>query len=336
MQAIVESEHGSPEVLRVSQVPVPEPGPGQALLKVAAAGINQADIAQRRGFYPPPPRASSIYGLEVSGVIEAVGPGMDTALEGEQRVALLAGGGYAEYVAVDLAHTLPLPAGVSLLDAAGLIEVAATVYSNLVLTLGAGADPQTNQGASLLVHGGTGGIGTHAIELARALGLTVFATAGTDEKCDYVRSLGAHAINYRTENFRQIVRQATEERGVDYILDVVGGSYLQENIKTLALGGSIAVIGLQGGAKGELNLGYMLPRRLSVHATSLRSRSAEDKARIVAGVHRVVWPLIESGAISIHTDSVIPLEQAARAHARLESGAHRGKILLVPDTSAHD
>ncbi|MFW0180048.1 NAD(P)H-quinone oxidoreductase [Rothia sp. P5766] len=336
MQAIVESEHGSPEVLCVSQVPVPEPGPGQVLLKVAAAGINQADLAQRRGFYPPPPGASSIYGLEVSGVIEAVGPGVDTALVGEPRVALLAGGGYAQYVAVDLAHTLPLPAGVSLGDAAGLIEVAATVYSNLVLTLGVGTSPQTNQGASLLIHGGTGGIGTHAIELAQALGLTVFATAGTDEKCDYVQSLGAHPINYRTENFRQIVRQATEERGANYILDVVGGSYLEENIKTLALDGSLAVIGLQGGAKGELNLGYMLPRRLSLHATSLRSRSADDKARIVDGVHRLVWPLIESGAISLHTDSVFPLEQAAQAHARLESGAHRGKILLVPDASAHD
>lgn len=330
MRAIVESEHGEPEVLRVSQVPVPAPGPGQVLLKVAAAGINQADVAQRRGFYPPPPGASSIYGLEVSGVVEAVGPGMDTALVGEQRVALLAGGGYAEYVAVDLEHTLPLPVGVSLRDAAGLIEVAATVYSNLVLTLGVGAHPAENKESTLLIHGGTGGIGTHAIELARALGLQVFATAGTDEKCDHVRNLGAHAINYRTENFRQIVRQATEGRGADYILDVVGGNYLEENIKTLAVDGSLAVIGLQGGPKGELNLGYMLPRRLSIHATSLRSRSAADKARIVSGVHRVVWPLLESGAVSIHADSVFPLEQAAHAHAHLEAGAHRGKILLIP------
>lgn len=330
MRAIVETEHGGPEVLSISQVPTPAPEPGQVLLKVAAAGINQADSAQRRGFYPPPPGASSIYGLEVSGVIQAVGARVDTALVGEQRVALLAGGGYAEYVAVNLEHTLPLPAGVSLRDAAGLIEVAATVYSNLVLTLGASTNPADNEGSTLLIHGGTGGIGTHAIELARALGLHVFATAGTDEKCDFVRNLGAHAINYRTENFRQVIRQATENHGANYILDVVGGNYLEENIKTLAPGGSLAVIGLQGGPKAELNLGYMLPRRLSIHATSLRSRSATDKARIVAGVHRVVWPLIESGQIRAHTDSVFPLEQAAQAHAHLDARAHRGKILLVP------
>lgn len=330
MRAIVESEHGNPDVLRVSQVPIPTPEVGQVLLKVAAAGVNQADLVQRQGFYPPPPGASSIYGLEVSGVIEAVGPGMDRTLLGESRIALLAGGGYAEYVAVDLAHTLPVPGGVSLQDAAGLIEVAATVYSNLVLTLGVGTNPADNQGSTLLIHGGTGGIGTHAIECARALGLKVFATAGSNEKCDFVQSLGAHPINYRDENFRQVIRQVTEGRGVDYILDVVGGSYLEENIKTLALDGSLAVIGLQGGPKGVLNLGYMLPRRLSVQATSLRSRSATDKARIVAGVHRVVWPLLESGAIGIHTDSVFPLEQAAQAHVRLEAGKHRGKILLVP------
>lgn len=330
MRAIVETEHGGPEVLSISQIPTPTPQPGQVLLKVAAAGLNQADIVQRRGFYPPPPGASPIYGLEVSGVIETVGADVDPRLVGEKRVALLAGGGYAEYVAVDLAHTLPIPAGVSLLDAAGLIEVAATAYSNLVLTLGANIHPPENKGNSLLVHGGTGGIGTHTIELGQALGLKVFATAGNDEKCNFVRRLGAYAINYRTESFRQIIREVTEERGVDYILDVVGGSYLEENIKTLALGGSLAVIGLQGGPKGELNLGYMLPRRLSVHATSLRSRSAEDKARIVAGVHRVVWPLIGSGAISVHTDSVFPLEHAAQAHEHLETGAHRGKILLVP------
>lgn len=330
MRAILEEEHGGPEVLVVSEQPTPIPGPGQVLLRVATSGVNRADVSQRQGFYPPPPGASSVYGLEVSGTVEAVGEGVDEGYLNLERVALLAGGGYAEYVVVDLAHTLLVPEGVSLQDAAGLIEVAATVYSNLVLTLGVATRPEGNDGKTLLIHGGTGGIGTHAIELARALGLQVFATGGSDEKCDFIRVLGAEAINYRTQDFREVARQLTDGRGVDYILDVVGGAYLEENIKTLAVDGSMAVIGLQGGPKGQLNLGYMLPRRLSVHATSLRSRSAADKARIVDGVGQVVWPLIESGEISIHTSAVFPLDRAPEAHAHLESGEHRGKILLIP------
>ncbi|WP_237199557.1 NAD(P)H-quinone oxidoreductase [Rothia nasimurium] len=330
MRAILEEEHGGPEVLVVSEQPTPTPGPGQVLLRVAASGVNRADVSQRQGFYPPPPGASSVYGLEVSGTVEAVGEGVDEGYLNLERVALLAGGGYAEYVVVDLAHTLPVPEGVSLQDAAGLIEVAATVYSNLVLTLGVAPRPEGNNGKTLLIHGGTGGIGTHAIELTRALGLQVFATGGSDEKCDFIRALGAEAINYRTQDFREAVRRLTDGRGVDYILDVVGGAYLEENIKTLAVDGSMAVIGLQGGPKGQLNLGYMLPRRLSVHATSLRSRSAADKARIVDGVGQVVWPLVESGEISIHTSAVFPLDRAPEAHAHLEAGEHRGKILLIP------
>lgn len=329
MRAIVEGEHGGPEVLVVSEQPVPVPGPGQVLLRVAAAGVNRADLVQRQGFYPPPAGASSIYGLEVSGTVEAVGEGVDREFLNQDRVALLAGGGYAEYVAVDLAHTLPVPAGVSVVDAAGLLEVAATVYSNLVLTLGMATSPGRNAGKTLLVHGGTGGIGTHALEMAQALGVRVFATAGSDEKCEYVRSLGAFAINYRAESFREVVREATAGRGVDYILDVVGGSYLEENIKSLAVGGSVAVIGVQGGSRGQLNLGYMLPRRLSVHATGLRGRDAADKAQIVDAVGRVIWPLIESGAIGLHTSAVFPVERAAAAHARLEAGEHRGKVLLL-------
>ncbi|WP_237201964.1 NAD(P)H-quinone oxidoreductase [Rothia nasimurium] len=329
MRAILEEEHGGPEVLAVSDQPVPTPSWGQVLLKVVAAGVNRADCVQRQGFYPPPPGASSIYGLEVAGVVEALGPGLDESYLGQERVALLAGGGYAEYVAVDLAHTLPVPAGVGLTDAAGLIEVAATVYSNLVLTLGAAESPQANAGKSLLVHGGAGGIGTHAIELGRALGLQVIATAGSDEKCELIRSLGAHAINYRTENFREVTRHLTDGRGVDYLLDMVGGPYLAENIKTLAVGGSMAVIGVQGGPKGELNLGYMIPRRLSVHATSLRSRPAAEKAQIVDAVGRLVWPLVESGQVGVHTSAVFPLEEAGAAHARLESGENTGKILLT-------
>lgn len=329
MRAILEEKHGGPEVLVVTEQPTPEPGPGQVLLTTAAAGINRADVAQRQGNYPPLPGASAIYGLEAAGVVEALGEGVDEAFLNQERVALLAGGGYAEYVAVDLNHTLPVPEGVSLEDAAGLIEVAATVYSNLVLTLGMGITPEENDGKTLLVHGGTGGIGTHAIELARALGVQVFATAGSHEKCDYVRELGAEAINYRTQNFRDAVREATGGRGADYLLDVVGGAYLEDNIKTLALEGSMAVIGLQGGPKGQLNLGYMLPRRLSVHATSLRTRAAADKARIVDAVGRLVWPLYESGELTVHTSAVYPLEQAASAHTHLEAGERRGKILLA-------
>ncbi|WP_421084408.1 NAD(P)H-quinone oxidoreductase [Rothia nasimurium] len=330
MRAIVEAEHGGPEVLAVTEQPVPVPSAGQVLIKVAAAGVNRADCVQRQGFYPPPPGASSIYGLEVSGTVEAVGEGVDESLVGQERVALLAGGGYAEYVAVDAAHTLPVPAGVSLTDAAGLIEVASTVYSNLIMTLGAGTTRAANDGKSLLVHGGSGGIGTHALELAHALGLQVIATAGSEEKCDLIRALGAHAINYRTENFREVVRHLTDGRGVNYLLDVVGGPYLAENIKTLAVGGSMAVIGVQGGPKGELNLGYMLSRRLSVHATSLRSRPGAEKAKIVDAVGQLVWPLIEEGEIGIHTSATFPLDDAAAAHARMEGQENTGKILLIP------
>lgn len=330
MRAIREQEHGGPEVLRISREPQPQPTAGQVLLKIAGAGINRADLMQRRGLYPPPPGESDIYGLEAAGIVTELGEGVPAELAGSQRVALLAGGGYAEYVAVDARHTLPLPAGVSVLEAAGLIEVAATVYSNLVLTCGVSENPDDNRGKTLLIHGASGGIGSHAIQLARALGLRVLATAGDTSKCAYAQELGAEAINYRTQDFRQEVREATDGRGVGIILDVVGGTYLEENIKTLATDGHLVTIGLQGGPKGPLNLGYMLPRRLSVHATSLRSRTAEDKARILAGVHRLTWPLVEAGHIGPQLDRTFPLEEAPAAHALLEEGKHRGKIVLVP------
>lgn len=330
MRAIRETNHGGPDVLALSETPVPSPAPHQVLLKVIASGINRADVMQRRGFYPPPPGESDIYGLEVSGTVLETGSGVPGDLLGQNRMALLASGGYAEYALVDYRHTLPIPAGLSPVEAAGVMEVAATVYSNLLLTCGLGETPVENAGRTLLVHGGTGGIGSHAIQLATALGIRVFATAGSASKCARVKELGATPINYRSQNFREVIRGTTDGRGVDAILDVVGGAYLEENIKTLALDGALVVIGLQGGAKGQLNLGYMLPRRLSVHATSLRSRSAEEKARIVAGVGRVTLPLIASGAVTPNIDRVFPLAEAGAAHTYFDSGQHLGKVLLVP------
>lgn len=330
MRAIREIDHGGPEVLVVSDAPHPAAEQGQVVLKVAASGINRADVMQRRGFYPPPPGESDIYGLEVSGTVVEVGHGVSEELLGQERVALLASGGYAECVAVRYDHTLPVPKGVSLVEAAGLPEVAATVYSNLVTVCGVSESADDNAGRTLLIHGGTGGIGSHAIQLAQALGLRVLATAGSDKKCERIKQLGAEPINYRTQNFREAALELTEGRGADVILDVVGGSYLDDNLKTLAVDGSLVIIGLQGGNEGNINLGYMLSRRLSVHATSLRTRSLADKAAIVAGMGRVTWPLLESGVISPHLDRTFSLDDAAAAHTYFDSGEHAGKILLVP------
>lgn len=330
MQAIVEEEHGPADLLTVQDLPRPLPGPGQLLIQVAAAGVNQADLVQRRGFYPPPPGASSIYGLEVSGRVIEIGEGAEPTLLGQERVALLAGGGYAQYVTVEADQTLPLPAGMDCVTAGGLVEVAATLYSNFQ-ALGISFDPALNTGKSLLVQGGSGGIGNQAISWGRLLGLEVFATCSSQDKCDYVASLGARPINYRQQNFRQVIREETAGRGVDFILDTVGGPYLEDNIKSLALEGSLVVIGLQGGPKGTLNLGYMLPRRLTVQATSLRNRPLAHKAQILAGLERDIWPFYASGQLDVRVDSSFPLAQAAQAHRRMEAGEHRGKILLLPE-----
>lgn len=330
MRAIIEDQHGGPDVLKVTDRPRPLLSPGQVLIKIAAAGVNRADVMQRLGMYPPPPGESSIYGLEAAGAVVDLGESTPTQLAGQEVVALLGGGGYAEYVSVDARHVLPVPAGVSLAEAAGLIEVAATVYSNLVLTCGISEIPEENTGKILLVHGASGGIGSHAIQCANALGLRVFATAGSEEKCNYARALGAEPINYRETDFRTHLLEATDGRGADMILDVVGGAYLETNVKTLAVGGHLVTIGLQGGAKGTLNLGYMLPRRLSVHATSLRSRTAADKASILAGVRRVTWPLVEAGVITPNLHCALPLAEAPAAHRLMEAGEHRGKIVLLP------
>ena len=333
MRAIIENSHGGPEALTISEVPAPVPRSHEVLVRVHAAGINRADALQRRGFYPPPAGASAIYGLEVAGVIEAVGEGASVENCGTPVMALLAGGGYADYVTVPVDHVLPVPEQLSFAEAAGIPEVAATVYSNLVLTCGMSMNPAENlkedgEPAVVLVHGGTGGIGVHAIQLALAVGTRVFATVGTEEKAEYVCSLGAEPIIYTEHSFREVLLAETGGRGADYILDVVGGKYLDDNLHTLADGGHLCIIGLMGGAKAEVNLGYMLSRRLSVHATSLRTRSDRQKAEILRGVREHVLPLIESGRIGVGLDRIFDMEEAAAAHEYFDSGQHRGKIVL--------
>lgn len=328
MRAVEYTDAGGPEVIRVSEVDDPSPSAGEVLIEVAAAGLNRADVMQRQGVYPPPAGASPTPGLEVSGKVVAAGLGSPAAVQeliGVDVVALLAGGGCAEKVVVDARHVLPVPQGVDVVDAAGLIEVAATVHSNLRGEAGVRA------GDTVLVHGGTGGIGTFALQHLRALGVTTLATVGSPEKAELARSLGAdQVIDYREEDIRARVDEITHGRGVDVILDVVGAKYLETNLKTLAVEGRLVVIGLQGGRKAEVDLGLMLARRLRIIATTLRSRGAEAKAQIVAGVGEEVWPMIEDGRITVQTDRVFPLADAAAAHEYFDSGTHTGKVLLQP------
>ncbi len=297
----------SGEQMRVAEVPAPAPGPGEVLLDVTAAGVNRADLLQRQGFYPPPPGASEILGLEVSGT-----------LAGGPVCALLTGGGYAEQVAVPRGQVMPLPPGVDPIAAAGIPEVACTVYSNLAMTA------HLQAGQWLLVHGGGSGIGTFAIQWARAIGAHVAVTAGSDEKLARCAGLGAEVlINYREQDFVEEL-----SRPADVILDVVGAKYLERNVRALADGGRLVVIGLQGGVKAELNLGALLAKRGSVIATSLRSRPAEQKAAICEAVVRDVWPLYATGAITPVVDRVLPLADAAEAHRLLADSGHFGKVVL--------
>lgn len=305
MKAIVIEAPGGPEMLRLAEVAEPIPGPDEVVLDVAAAGVNRADLLQRQGFYPPPPGASDILGLEVSGV-----------LDGEPVCALLSGGGYAQRVAVPRGQVMPLPPGVDLVTAAGIPEVACTVYSNLAMT--AGLQP----GERLLVHGGGSGIGTFAIQWAKALGATVAVTAGSEAKLRRCADLGADVlINYREQDF-------TNFGPFDVILDVVGAKYLQSNVRALADGGRLVVIGLQGGVKAELNLGMLVSKRASVMGTSLRSRPGTQKAQICADVVEDVWPLYASGAIKPVIDRVLPLAEASEAHRVLAESGHFGKVVL--------
>ncbi|MEV8183465.1 NAD(P)H-quinone oxidoreductase [Specibacter sp. NPDC078692] len=326
MKAIVTTGAGGPEVLAISEVPAPTPGPGEVLIDVIAAGINRADVQQRRGFYPPPPGASEILGLEVSGRIAAFGANVTKPFSINQKVvALLTGGGYAAQVCVPAGQVLPLPEGIDVISAAGLPEVAATVHSNLFMTA------QLQAGETVLIHGGAGGIGAMAIQLAKAAGARVIATAGSDEKVAMLTSyLGADlAVNYRTDDFVERVKEFTEGRGANVILDVVGAKYLARNVAALATYGRLVVIGLQGGATAELNLGALLTKRAAIIGTTLRARPIEEKTAIMEGVREHVWPLVASGAVKPMVDRTFPLEQVAAAHEYLDSGEHVGKVLLT-------
>lgn len=326
MRAVHYAEAGGPEVLRIVEVEDPVPAAGEVLIEVAAAGLNRADVMQRLGVYPPPKGVTEIPGLEVAGTVVAAGEGSEESVRdliGTEAVALLAGGGYAEKVVVDARQVLPVPQGVSLTDAAGLIEVAATVHSNLR------GEANVTAEDTILIHGGTGGIGSFALQYLHHLGATTIATVGSPEKAELAAQLGAdHVIDYRAEDVKDRVREITEGRGVDVILDVVGAKYLETNLKSLAVDGRMVLIGLQGGRNAELDLGLMLGKRLRIIATTLRSRSSAAKGEIVRGVGEEIWPLIASGVVSVQTDRVFALDEARQAHEYFDSGAHTGKVLL--------
>lgn len=324
MRAVTVPTPGGPEALVVADVPTPTAGPGEVLIDVVAAGVNRADVLQRMGFYPPPPGAPAYLGLECSGRIAALGAGVSGWRVGDEVCALLAGGGYAAQVAVPAGAVLPVPAGVDLVDAAALPEVACTVWSNVFLT--AALQP----GQTLLVHGGSSGIGTMAIQLARAVGARVAVTAGTADKLEVCRALGAEIlVNYREQDFVEVLREQTDGHGADVILDNMGAKYLARNVTALADYGRLVVIGLQGGVKGELDLGLLLRKKAAVIATSLRSRPDAEKAAIVAAVREHVWPLVEAGTVRPIVHGRWPLEDAAEAHRVLEASTHVGKLLLT-------
>jgi putative PIG3 family NAD(P)H quinone oxidoreductase len=315
---------GGPEVLVYGEVPDPEPGAGEVLLDVAATAVNRADVMQRQGHYPPPPGASDVLGLECSGTVAALGEGVEGWSVGDEACALLAGGGYAEQVAVPVGQVMPVPAGVDLVSAAALPEVACTVWSNVYML--AGLQPDEH----LLVHGGAGGIGTFAIQLASALGAHVHTTAGSAEKLAVCAELGAETtINYREQDFVEAVREATGGHGADVVLDNMGAKYLARNVDVLAVEGRLVVIGLMGGSKGELDLGAMLRKRAAVIATTLRARPAAGKAAICASVVEHVWPLVADGRIRPVVHATTPLDRVADAHRSMEASDHIGKLLLT-------
>ncbi|MFF2084004.1 NAD(P)H-quinone oxidoreductase [Nocardia sp. NPDC058176] len=326
MYAVTLDGHGGPEVMKWGRVDdLPAPAVGEVAVDVVAAGVNRADIMQRQGFYPPPPGASDILGLEVSGVIAEVGEGVTDWQPGDEVCALLSGGGYAERVNVPATQLLPVPAGVSLTAAAALPETAATVWSNIVMTGGLRA------GQTLLIHGGGSGIGTHAIQVGRALGARVAVTAGSQGKLDRCRELGADTlINYRDDDFVKVVTE--EYGGADVILDIMGAKYLARNVEALAVGGDLTIIGLQSGSTAELDLGLMLFKRASVHVTNLRRRlqtGPGSKAEIIAELREKLWPLIAEGAVAPVVATEIPIADVAAAHPLLDSDETVGKVLLT-------
>ncbi len=323
MHAIVVTQPGDPEVLSWQAVPDPVAGPGEIVVDVAAAAVNRADLMQRQGLYPPPPGAPEWLGLECSGTVAELGAGVTSLAVGDEVCCLLSGGGYAERVALPAGQAMPIPAGVDLITAAGLPEVACTVWSNLVMTA------HLQRGEWLLIHGGGSGIGTMAIQVARALGARVAVTAGSADKLATCEALGAEVlINYREQDFVEAIATETGGRGVDVILDNMAAKYLERNISSLAPGGRLVVIGMQGGVKAEIDLGSLLRRNGTVHATTLRGRTPEQKAEICAQVERHVWPWIAAGIVRPVVDRVMPLVDAADAHRALEAGGVTGKIIL--------
>jgi len=324
MKVVEIAAPGGPEQLRVAVRPVPQPGAGQVLIHVAAAGVNRPDVAQRQGHYPPPPGASDLPGLEVAGTIAAVAQGVSGLSVGDQVTALLTGGGYAEYAIAAAPLCLPIPQGLSLVEAAALPETYFTVWTNVFERGGCKA------GDTLLVHGGTSGIGTTAIQLGTALGAKVFATAGSPDKARMCETLGAvRGINYRTEDFVEVVKQATEGRGVDVILDMVAGSYVQRNIEAAAVEGRIVVIAVQGGAKADIKVNMLMMKRLTLTGSTLRPRTVEQKAAIAESVHEHVWPLLASRRVKPIIHATFALADAAEAHRLMESSTHVGKIVLT-------
>ncbi|GGX12772.1 NAD(P)H quinone oxidoreductase [Streptomyces malachitofuscus] len=324
MHAITIPEPGGPEALVWDEVPDPVAGEGEVLVEVVAGAVNRADILQRQGFYNPPLGSSPYPGLECSGRIAALGPGVSGWAVGDEVCALLAGGGYAEKVAVPVGQLLPVPQGLTVDQAAALPEVVCTVWSNVFMVA------HLRPGETFLVHGGSSGIGTMAIQLAKAVGAKVAVTAGSKEKLERCAELGADIlINYREQDFVAEVKQATDGAGADVILDNMGAKYLDRNVQALAVNGRLAIIGMQGGVKGELNIGALLGKRAAISATSLRARPLEEKAAIVAAVREHVWPLVTSGHVRPVIDREIPMPDAAAAHRVLEDSGHIGKVLLV-------
>ena len=323
MTVVGYDEPGGPEVLRPRQLPVPRPGPGQVLVRVAYAGVNRPDVVQRQGNYPPPPGASPIPGLEIAGEIVALGAGVDLALVGQYVCALVSGGGYAAYCLAEADHCLPVPQELSLAEAAAIPETLFTVWHN-VFERG-----WAREGETILVHGGTSGIGTMAAMLGKHFGLTVIVTCGGPEKCRAALAIGAaHAIDYKAEDFVAAVKSITGGKGVELVLDMVAGDYVARNLKCLAEDGRHVTIAIQGGAKAEINMGVVMTRRLTLSGSTLRPRSNQFKALVAQEIEQNVWPLVEVGLLRPVMDRVFPLAQAAEAHVRMEAGEHIGKIVL--------
>lgn len=324
MRAVRAPEPGGPDALVVAEVPDPVPGPGEVLVAVGAAGINRADVLQRRGHYPPPPGAPDILGLEAAGEVVALGPEVEDVAVGDRVCAILPGGGCAELVTLPAQTAMPWPQGLDAVGAAAVPEVFTTAYDNLVNRGSLG------RGETVLLHGGSSGVGTAAIQLARRMGCRVLVTAGSDEKLAACADLGADAgINYRDEDFPERVRDLTDGRGVDVVLDIIGGDYLEGNLRCLATEGRLVIIGLMGGARADIDLGRLLTRRLTVTASTLRARPVEAKAALARQLVAEVWPGFADGSLRPVVDTVLPLEEVADAHRRMESSEHVGKIVLT-------